>query len=147
MFFLYMTLLNILPYFLQITTVKKYQLLVYFIFPSFFWNVGIYIIWIFLFMFYLEHKDTPIFEDYINDTLKDDRNQRTTNYSHRNNWLFPCKPRTKNIRHYHHSIFWKNMKIRKAYILARHFHNMEDDSAGIFYTEEGGGVDWLWDVI
>ena len=39
------------------------------------------------------------------------------------------------------------MKIRKAHILARHFHNMEDDSAGIFYTEEGGGVDWLWDVI
>ena len=39
------------------------------------------------------------------------------------------------------------MKIRKAHILARHFHNMEDDSAGIFYTEEDGGVDWLWDVI
>jgi hypothetical protein len=39
------------------------------------------------------------------------------------------------------------MKIRKAHILARHFHNMEDDSAGIFYAEEGGGVDWLWDVI
>jgi hypothetical protein len=27
------------------------------------------------------------------------------------------------------------MKIRKAHILARHFHNMEDDSAGIFYTK------------
>jgi len=39
------------------------------------------------------------------------------------------------------------MKIRKAHILARHFHNMEDDSAGILYTEEDGGVDWLWDVI
>jgi hypothetical protein len=39
------------------------------------------------------------------------------------------------------------MKIRKAHILVRHFHNMEDDSAGIFYTEEGGGVDWLSDVI
>ena len=39
------------------------------------------------------------------------------------------------------------MKIRKAHILARHFHNMEDDSAGIFYTEEGDGVDWLCDVI
>jgi hypothetical protein len=38
------------------------------------------------------------------------------------------------------------MKIRKTHILARHFYNMEDDSAGIFYTEEGGGVDWLWDV-
>jgi hypothetical protein len=24
---------------------------------------------------------------------------------------------------------------------------MEDDSAGISYTEEGGGVDWWWDVI
>ena len=39
------------------------------------------------------------------------------------------------------------MKIRKAHILVRHFYNMEDDSGGIFYTEEGGGVDWLWDVI
>ena len=39
------------------------------------------------------------------------------------------------------------MKIRKAHILVRHFHNMEDDSAGIFYTEEGSGVDWLSDVI
>ena len=39
------------------------------------------------------------------------------------------------------------MKIRKAHILVRHFHNMEDDSAGIFYTEEGDGVDWLSDVI
>ena len=26
-------------------------------------------------MFYLEHEDTPILEDYINDTLKDDRNR------------------------------------------------------------------------
>ena len=25
-------------------------------------------------MFYLEHKDTPILKDYINDTLKDHRN-------------------------------------------------------------------------
>jgi hypothetical protein len=24
---------------------------------------------------------------------------------------------------------------------------MEDDSAGIFYNEEGGGVDWMSDVI
>ena len=39
------------------------------------------------------------------------------------------------------------MKIRKAHILARHVNNMEDDSAGIFYTEEGGGMGWLWDVI
>jgi hypothetical protein len=39
------------------------------------------------------------------------------------------------------------MKIRKTHILARHFFNIEDDSAGIFYTEESSGVDWLWDVI
>ncbi len=26
-------------------------------------------------MFYLEHKHAPILEDYINDTLKDDRNR------------------------------------------------------------------------
>jgi len=39
------------------------------------------------------------------------------------------------------------MKIRKAHILARHFYNVEDNSAGLFHTEEGGGVDWLWDVI
>jgi hypothetical protein len=37
------------------------------------------------------------------------------------------------------------MKIRKAHILARHVYNMEDDSAGIFYTAEGGGMDWLWE--
>jgi hypothetical protein len=24
---------------------------------------------------------------------------------------------------------------------------MEDEYAGIFYTAEGSGVDWLWDVI
>ena len=29
----------------------------------------------FLIIFYLEHIDTPILEDYINDTLKDDRNR------------------------------------------------------------------------
>jgi hypothetical protein len=39
------------------------------------------------------------------------------------------------------------MKIRKAHIHDRHVYNMKDDSAGIFYTEEGGGMDWLWDVI
>jgi hypothetical protein len=39
------------------------------------------------------------------------------------------------------------MMIRKTHILARHFYNTKDDSAGIFYTEEDGGVDWLWDVI
>ena len=37
------------------------------------------------------------------------------------------------------------MKIKKAHILARHVYNMEDDSAGIFYTAEGGGMDWLWE--
>ena len=39
------------------------------------------------------------------------------------------------------------MKVRKTHILARHFFNMEDDSTGVFFTEEGGGVDWLWDAI
>lgn len=36
----------------------------------------------------------------------------------------------------------------KILILARHFYNdVEDLSAGIFYTEEGGGVEWLWSLI
>jgi hypothetical protein len=39
------------------------------------------------------------------------------------------------------------MKIRKAHILARHFFNVKDNSAGIFFTEEDGEVDWLWRVI
>ncbi len=39
------------------------------------------------------------------------------------------------------------MHIRKSHILARHFYNVDDESAGIFYTEEGGGIDWLWDAI
>ena len=39
------------------------------------------------------------------------------------------------------------MKIRKAHILARHFFNVKDNSAGIVFTEEDGGVDWLWSVI
>ena len=39
------------------------------------------------------------------------------------------------------------MHIRRTHILARHFFNREDDSAGIFFTEEGGGLDWLWDAI
>ena len=30
--------------------------------------------------------------------------------------------------------------IRKDHILSRHFDNMEDDSAGIFYGEEGSGL-------
>ena len=39
------------------------------------------------------------------------------------------------------------MKIRKAHILARHFFNVQDNSAGIFFTEEDGGLDWLWCAI
>jgi hypothetical protein len=39
------------------------------------------------------------------------------------------------------------MEIRKVHILARHFFNVKDNSAGIFFTEEDGGVDWLWRVI
>jgi hypothetical protein len=39
------------------------------------------------------------------------------------------------------------MNIRKAHILGRHLFNQKDHSAGIFYTEEGDGVDWLWDAI
>jgi hypothetical protein len=39
------------------------------------------------------------------------------------------------------------MKIRNAHILARCLFNQKDHFAGIFYTEEGDGVDWLWDVI
>jgi phage-related protein len=40
-----------------------------------------------------------------------------------------------------------SMEIRKVHILARHFFNGKDNSAGIFFTEEDGGVDWLWSVI
>ena len=40
-----------------------------------------------------------------------------------------------------------SMKVRKTHILARHFFNMEDDSTGVFFTEEGGGVDLLSDAI
>ena len=35
----------------------------------------------------------------------------------------------------------------KAHILARHYFNAQDNSAGIFFTEEDGGLDWLWCVI
>ena len=37
--------------------------------------------------------------------------------------------------------------LRKDHILSRHFDNMEDDSADIFYGEEGSGMAWLWDSI
>jgi hypothetical protein len=40
-----------------------------------------------------------------------------------------------------------SMEIRKVHILARHFFNMKDNSAGIFFTEEDVGLDWLWCVI
>ena len=39
------------------------------------------------------------------------------------------------------------MHIRKAHILIRHFFNVKDDSAEIFFAEEGGGLDWLWSAI
>ena len=39
------------------------------------------------------------------------------------------------------------MKIRKVHILARHFFNVKYNSAGIVFTEEDGGVYWLWSVI
>jgi hypothetical protein len=39
------------------------------------------------------------------------------------------------------------MEIMKAHILARHYFNAQDNSAGIFFTEEDGGLDWLWYVI
>jgi len=39
------------------------------------------------------------------------------------------------------------MNIRKAHILITHFFNTNDDSAGIFFAEEGGGLDWLWSAI
>ena len=39
------------------------------------------------------------------------------------------------------------MEIRKVHILAGHFFNVTDNSAGIFFTAEDGGVDWLWRVI
>jgi len=35
------------------------------------------------------------------------------------------------------------MHIRKAHILIRHFFKVKDDSAEIFFAEEGGGLDWL----
>jgi len=39
------------------------------------------------------------------------------------------------------------MHIRKSHILSRHLFNVDDQSAGIFSSEEGGGIDWLWDAI
>ena len=35
----------------------------------------------------------------------------------------------------------------KAHILAQHYFNAQDNSAGIFFTEEDGGLDWLLYVI
>ena len=53
---------------------------------------------------------------------------------------------------HHHVVFifdlcYTNMHIRKAHILIRHFFNTNDDSAGIFFAEEEGGLDWLWSAI
>ena len=39
------------------------------------------------------------------------------------------------------------MYIRKDHILSRHFDNMDDDSAGIFYSKKRSGLAWLWDSI
>jgi hypothetical protein len=38
-------------------------------------------------------------------------------------------------------------RLAVGFSVARHFDNMEDDSAGIFYSEEGSGLAWLWDSI
>jgi hypothetical protein len=40
-----------------------------------------------------------------------------------------------------------SMEIRKVYILPRHFFKVKDNSAGIYLTEEDGGVVWFWRVI
>ena len=39
------------------------------------------------------------------------------------------------------------MEIKKVHILPRHFCNMKDYSAGIFFTEVDEGINWLWRVI
>ena len=39
------------------------------------------------------------------------------------------------------------MEIRKVHILAPHFFNETNNSAGIFFTAEDGGLDWLWRII
>jgi hypothetical protein len=67
-----------------------------------------------------------------------------SNYSHRNNWLFLCKP----DRHYHHS---KSMKIRQTRILDRHFFNIVDEAViGCSFLEWGIWLvlfsGWLWDT-
>ena len=40
-----------------------------------------------------------------------------------------------------------SMEIRKVYILPRHLFKVKDNSAGIYFTEEDGGVVWFWHVI
>jgi hypothetical protein len=39
------------------------------------------------------------------------------------------------------------LKIRKVHILVRHLFNQKDHSAGIFFKEKEGGIDWLWTTI
>jgi len=39
------------------------------------------------------------------------------------------------------------MEIGIVHILAQHFFNVTDNSSGIFFTAEDGGLDWLWRVI
>jgi hypothetical protein len=55
------------------------------IFPYFFWNVGIYIIWIFLIMFYLEHKDFKFKKKIFDGPCTAQKNQKMHiwNYMHK----------------------------------------------------------------
>ena len=39
------------------------------------------------------------------------------------------------------------LKIRRVHILVRHLFNQKDHSAGIFFKEKDGGIDWLWTAI
>ena len=39
------------------------------------------------------------------------------------------------------------LKIRKVHILVRHLFNQNDQSAGIFFKEIDGGMEWLWSLI
>jgi hypothetical protein len=39
------------------------------------------------------------------------------------------------------------LNIRKVHILVRHLFNQKDQSAGIFFKEIDGGMEWLWSLI
>jgi hypothetical protein len=39
------------------------------------------------------------------------------------------------------------LKIKKVHILVRHLFNQKDHSAGIFFKEKDGVIDWLWTTI